>query len=92
VTSASTYRLAVAGILIAGTITAPAQEPGQPQPENAVRGILAAFDRFPVVALGMSHRQQDEADFSLALIRDPKFAATVSDIVVECGNPLSIKP
>jgi hypothetical protein len=36
----------------------------------------------------MSHRQQNEADFSLALVRDPRFAATVNDIVVECGNVL----
>ena len=71
---------------VAGVIASPAQ---QPEPGNAVRGILPAFDRFPVVALGMSHRQQDEADFSIALIQDPKkFAATVNDIVVECGNPL----
>ena len=75
----------VVGVLIAGLIAAPAQ---QPEPEDAIRSILAAFDRFPVVALGMSHRQQDEADFSIALIQDPKFAASINDIVVECGNPL----
>jgi len=81
-------RLVIVAVWIAGAIAAPAQEAGQPQTEQAVRGILAAFEQFPVVALGMSHRQQDEADFSLTVIRDPKFAATVNDIVVECGNPL----
>jgi hypothetical protein len=96
--SASTFRLtlrlrtlaglAAIGIAIVGAIAAPAQEPGRLPPENAVRGLLDAFDKFPVVAIGMSHWQQDEADFSLALIRDPKFPATVNDIVVECGNTL----
>jgi hypothetical protein len=82
------FTLAIAAGWITGAIVAPAQEPGQPRTENAVHGILAAFEQFPVVALGMSHRQQDEADFSLTVIRDPKFAATVNDIVVECCNPL----
>ena len=62
--------------------------PEEPRPENAIQAIVATFHRFPIVALGMSHRQQDEADFSLALVRDPRFAATVNDIVVECGNML----
>jgi hypothetical protein len=58
------------------------------EPEGAIRGLLAAFHRFPVVAVGMSHSQQAEADFSLALVRDPAFPSVVNDIVVECGNPL----
>jgi hypothetical protein len=56
------------------------------QAQNAVPAVLAAFDRFPVVALGMSHWQQAEADFALALVRDPNFASTVNDIVIEAGN------
>jgi hypothetical protein len=58
------------------------------RPKPAIEAVLDLFDRYPIVALGMSHRQQDEADFSLALIRDPRFAAKVNDIVVECGNAL----
>lgn len=76
------------GIFVFGLIDASAQAPVNLRPENAVQAILAAFDRYPVVALGMSHRQQDEADFSLELIRAPRFAAKVKNIVVECGNPL----
>jgi hypothetical protein len=60
----------------------------EPRPENAIEAIMDTYDRFPIVALGMSHWQQDEAEFSLALIRDPRFAVTVNDIVVECGNVL----
>jgi hypothetical protein len=60
----------------------------EPEPQPAVDAILGAFDRVPIVALGMSHRLQDEADLSLTVIRDPRFAEKVRNIVVECGNPL----
>ena len=66
----------------------PAFAYGEPRPSNAMDAIFSAFQTHPVVALGMSHRQQDEADFSLDLIRDPRFVKVVNDVVVECGNPL----
>jgi hypothetical protein len=66
---------------------ATAQVGSAPRPEPAVDAVFAAFGEHPVVALGMSHQQQDEADFSLRVIRDPRFATIVNDIVVECGNP-----
>lgn len=78
---------ASAAILLAPALARSAAR-DDPRPENAVTAIMSVFARVPIVALGMSHRQQDEADFSLALIRDPRFAATVNDIVVECGNAL----
>ena len=56
--------------------------------QPAVSTILAAFDKYPIVALGMSHWQQSEADFTLELVRNPEFPKKVNDIVVECGNPL----
>lgn len=83
----SVIAIMLVGILCLSALGASA-ESQQGKPSNAVDAILATFSRFPIVALGMSHRQQDEADFSLTLIRDPRFAATVNDIVVECGNPL----
>jgi hypothetical protein len=77
------------GLLMAGAAPgALARQQAEPRPEEAARALLDAFDRYPVVALGMSHRQQDEADFSLALIRDPRFAAKVQNVVVENGNAL----
>ena len=57
-------------------------------PKPAIEAVLDLFEKYPVVALGMSHRQQDEADFSLELIRNPRFAERVNDVVVECGNAL----
>jgi hypothetical protein len=81
-------RLAAVGVVVFTAMGAATSTPAEARPESAVPAVLAAFDRFPVVALGMSHRQQDEADFSLELIRDPRFAAKVNDVVVECGNAL----
>lgn len=59
-----------------------------PRPKEAVGAILAAFDHFPIVAIGMSHWQQTESDFALSVIRDPRFPSKVNDIVLECGNSL----
>src|SRR5580704_4843347 len=80
--------LAAITLVFLGATFARSSAPEEPRPEKAIQAIVAIFDRFPVVALGMSHRQQDEADFSLALVRDPHFAVTVNDIVVECCNVL----
>ena len=60
-----------------------AQEPRDPQPKDAVTAVISAFDRYPVVALGMSHRSLNEHDFSLAVIRDPRFARKVRNVVIE---------
>lgn len=77
-------------LFVVATTMAPAASDvlAQSQPKPARDAIFAAFEKYPVVALGMSHRQQDEADFSLELVRDPRLAANVNDIVVECGNAL----
>jgi hypothetical protein len=60
----------------------------QPLPEPAIQGILAAFDRYEVVAMPEAHDQKDLDDFILSLIRTPGFADKVNDIEVECGNSL----
>ncbi len=55
-------------------------------PINPVSGILAAFENHSVVALGEgAHNNEQAHAFRLSLIRDPRFAATVNDIVVEFG-------
>jgi len=57
-------------------------------PEPAIPAVLAAFDRYQVVAIPEGHGKKDIDDFILALIRDPRFPDKVNDIVVECGNSL----
>ncbi|HEU0029472.1 MAG TPA: hypothetical protein VFQ53_02480 [Kofleriaceae bacterium] len=50
--------------------------------------MLAAFDRYEVVAINAAHGKKDLDDFLLALVRDPRFPDQVNDIAVECGNSL----
>ncbi len=57
-----------------------------PIPEPAIPAILKALETFEVVGMPAAHGQKDIDDFILSLIRDPRFPASVNDIVVECGN------
>lgn len=58
-------------------------------PVDPIAAILEAFRSHPIVALAEgSHNNEQGHAFRLALIRDPRFAATVDDIVVEAGNAL----
>jgi hypothetical protein len=41
----------------------------EPLPEPAIQGILAAFDRYEVVAMPVAHDQKDLDYFSLSMIR-----------------------
>src|SRR5262247_1930130 len=58
----------------------------EPKLTNAVEGLIAAFDSFPIVALGELHWCLNEHEFIAALIKHPSFAEKVNDIVVEFGN------
>src|SRR5438876_5347063 len=66
--------------------------PHEPPPRPAIAvepiaAILGAFESHPVVALSEGeHGNEQGYAFRLSLIRDPRFAATVNDIVVECGS------
>ena len=60
----------------------------EPTPKPAIPAILAAFDRYEVVAMPEAHGMKDIDDFILALVRDPRFPERVNDIEVECGNSL----
>ncbi|HTF63029.1 MAG TPA: hypothetical protein VK638_09990 [Edaphobacter sp.] len=55
-------------------------------PEPAIPAILKAFETFEVVGMPAAHGQKDIDDLILSLIRNPRFLASVNDIVVECGN------
>lgn len=60
----------------------------EPIPEPAVAAILAAFDKYEVVAMPEAHGNKDIDDFIFSLIRNPTFSDKVNDIEVECGNSL----
>jgi hypothetical protein len=56
-------------------------------PVDPVTGILDAFKTHPIVALGEgNHGNLPSHAFRLSLIRDPRFAGTINDIVVEMGQ------
>ena len=65
---------------------APSAKPATPL--EPIAAILEAFRTHSIVALSEGeHGNEQGYAFRLALAGDPRFAATVNDIVVECGNP-----
>jgi hypothetical protein len=52
----------------------------------AIDGILAGFQSHPLVAIGNYEDYAQEEDFYAALIRDPRFAREVGNVVVEFGS------
>lgn len=60
------------------------------QPSSVARpgfdGIFEAFQTHSLVGLGETHRRAQEIDFYTALIRDPRFARDVGNVVVEFGG------
>ena len=88
-------RLGVLLVLFSVVAAAPscAQQSAPPRPAvpiEPINAILDAFRSHSIVALseGTTHGDEQSHAFRLALIRDPRFAATVNDIVVESGNAL----
>lgn len=66
-----------------------AQHPAVPVEPIAAILALDAFGTHQLIALSEGgHGNEQTHAFRLALIRDPRFAATVDDIVVEFGNSL----
>ena len=55
-------------------------------PLDAKTAIFEAFRQHAVVAIGDAHGNQQGDAFRLALVRDPRFAAVVNDILIESGN------
>ena len=76
---------AAAGNGLAGAQPASAGNPAVPI--DPIAGILEMFKTHDVVALSEgNHGNEQGHAFRLALIREPRFAAAVNDIVVEFGN------
>ena len=57
-----------------------------PQASPAIDGVLALFERRPVVALGEAHGLAQQEAFYAALVADPRFARQVGNVVVEFGG------
>jgi hypothetical protein len=57
----------------------------EPVVRPALDGIFAAFETRPLVGIGDLHDLADEEAFYAAVVRDPRFAATVGNVVAEFG-------
>jgi hypothetical protein len=57
-----------------------------PTVTSAINGIFTAFQTHALVGIGDYHRMAQEEDFYAALIRDPRFAKDVGNVVVEFGD------
>ena len=84
-------RGAVVAVALVVAITFPTATQSPParaaQPIEPIGAIIDAFRSHSVVALGEDHGNEQGHAFRIRLLRDPRFTATVNDIVVEFGNP-----
>jgi len=80
----------VALLLFVSTLavsTQAGQQPTRATPIDAVTAIVDAFRSHDVIALGKGpHGNVPGHRFRLSLVRDPRFAATVDDVLVEFGR------
>lgn len=67
-------------------LSLPAAAQPAPTVVPALDGIFEAFKTHPLVGLGEHHSIQQELEFYSTLIRDPRFAADVGNVVVEFGG------
>jgi hypothetical protein len=58
---------------------------GSVKVEPALDGLFRTFGSYPVVALGDPHGLTEQMDFYAAVVRDPRFARDVRNVVVEFG-------
>lgn len=72
---------------------AQAQRPASPKDATsassarpAVEGVLDAFRTHPLVGIGDAHGLAQELDFYAAVVRHPRFAPEVGNVVVEFGG------
>ena len=75
----------LASAIISASVSAQAV-PRPAVPVEPIAAILDAFRRHDVVALGDAHGTAQAQAFLKALVRDPRFGATVNDILIEFGN------
>lgn len=82
------FLLAVLPITTFARAQSSAANAADPAPQPAMSAILAAWDKYEVVAMPEAHGIKDLDDFILELIRNPAFPGKVNDIAVECANSL----
>jgi hypothetical protein len=61
----------------------------QPFPEDAPTGILHAFERYPIVAIGEAHSIREVGEFYDSLVKNRLVQQSVNDIVIEFAGQQS---
>ena len=78
---------ALALILVIGSFASAQPQPPRPaMPIEPISAIVQQFKSHLLVALGDNEGSVQGSEFRIKLVRDPRFAAVVNDIVVEFGN------
>lgn len=79
--------IAAGGLGVISRTLAAQQNAGRPAvPVQPIQAVIDAFGSHQLVALADPHGNEQVHAFRLSLIRDPRFAAVVNDIVVEFGS------
>lgn len=83
-----TFRNIFFAILSSTTLVPALARSAAPSPTiaPAVDGLLDAFHAHSVIALGDAHGMAQEEDFYTAVVRSPRFASEVGNVVVEFGD------
>jgi hypothetical protein len=76
----------VLSILVVARLAAQNETPNPAAPIEPIAAIIDAFRAHTIVALGDAHGNEQARMFLRSLVRHPRFAVTVNDIVVEFGN------
>jgi hypothetical protein len=71
-------------LLACSAVSGTAQE----QYAALAEGILSAWNSADVICLGENHGRKHDSDLRIALLKNPRFPATVKLIVVEFANPV----
>ena len=78
--------LAVLALLALAPSAIAAEPAAEPVIRPAVDGILAAFETHPIVGISDHHGLANAGEFYNRLVKDPRFAAQVGNVVVEFGG------
>jgi hypothetical protein len=73
-------------IVVGACLSLSAHAAPPPKVAPAADGIFAAFQSHPVVGIAEWHGLAQELDFYSILVRDPRFAREVGNIVLETGD------
>lgn len=78
-------RALLAAVAVLGLVSSAVAAP-PPKVVPAADGVFAAFGSHPLVGLGEWHGLAQAYDFYATLLRDPRFARDVGNIVLEVGD------